>query len=231
MARLVLSSARWRRTSAPRASRQNQVTWWPASMAAWPRASRKWVLPVPDGPHTTRFSWRSTHSRVRSARWVGAGIDEVVSSQASKVLPVGNPAALRRAGDRGALPAGELLGEQGSDRLRRVPSVALSRWPAGRGRVGACAGGAARATARRPRRSGSRCRGHRAEAFPRAGAALERVILAGGCGRSPAGCAARIDGEVAFVEAAESGGVAQRPVDPVRAVEARRARPRRPSSP
>ena len=70
---------------------------WPTSTAACPSASRKWVLPVPDGPHTTRFSWRWIHSRVRSARWVGAGIDDTVSSQASKVLPVGNPAALRRA--------------------------------------------------------------------------------------------------------------------------------------
>ncbi len=54
-------------------------------------------MPVPDGPHTTRFSCRSTHSRLRRARCVGAGIDDSVSSQASKVLPVGNPAALRRA--------------------------------------------------------------------------------------------------------------------------------------
>ena len=30
---------------------------------------------------------------MRSARWVGAGIELAVSSQASKVLPVGNPAA------------------------------------------------------------------------------------------------------------------------------------------
>ena len=52
---------------------------------------------VPDGPHTTRFSRRWIHSRVRSARWVGAGIELTVSSEASKVLPVGNPAALRLA--------------------------------------------------------------------------------------------------------------------------------------
>ena len=52
---------------------------------------------MPDGPHTTRFSWRWIHSRVRSARWVGAGIELTVPSQMSKVLPVGNPAALRRA--------------------------------------------------------------------------------------------------------------------------------------
>ncbi len=54
-------------------------------------------LAGPGGPQTTRFSCSLTHSRVRSDRWVGGGIDEVVSSQLSKVLPVGNPAALRRA--------------------------------------------------------------------------------------------------------------------------------------
>ncbi|AKS34320.1 hypothetical protein AFA91_23230 [Mycolicibacterium goodii] len=62
-----------------------------------PSASRKNVLPVPAGPQTTRFSRRCTHSRVRSGCWVGSGIDEAAGSQTSKVFPVGNPAALRRA--------------------------------------------------------------------------------------------------------------------------------------
>ena len=97
MALAAVSSALWRLTSAPRCSRLNQVTLWPASTAACPSASQKWVLAVLDGPHTTRFSRRSIHSRVRSARWVDAGIDDTVSSEAWKVLPVGNPAALRRA--------------------------------------------------------------------------------------------------------------------------------------
>jgi hypothetical protein len=64
-------------------------------MAAWPRASRRWVLPVPEGPHTTRFSCRSIHSRVASDRCVGAGTELTCSSQVSNVLPVGNPAAAR----------------------------------------------------------------------------------------------------------------------------------------
>ena len=122
MALAAVSSAPWRRTSAPRCSRLNQDTLWPASTAAWPSASRKWVLPVPDGPHTTRFSWRWIHSRVRSARWVGAGIELTVSSQASKVLPVGNPAALRRAGWR-TLDGRRALRPAARASLRPVPSV------------------------------------------------------------------------------------------------------------
>ena len=47
---------------------------------------------MPDGPHTTRFSWRSTHSRVASASWVGAGIELRAGSQAAKVLPAGKRA-------------------------------------------------------------------------------------------------------------------------------------------
>ena len=43
----------------------------------------------------TRFSWLPIHSRVRNAAWVGAGIELVVSFQASKVFPVGNPAGWR----------------------------------------------------------------------------------------------------------------------------------------
>ena len=50
----------------------------------------------PDGPQTTRFSCRPIHSRVRSAAWVGAGTEDRRSSQASKVLPVGNAARARR---------------------------------------------------------------------------------------------------------------------------------------
>jgi hypothetical protein len=50
---------------------------------------------VPDGPQTTKFSRRRTHSCVRNACWVGAGMEEPFASQASKVLPVGKLAALR----------------------------------------------------------------------------------------------------------------------------------------
>ena len=60
------------------------------------RAPHARVLPVPGGPQTTRFSRRWIHSRARSADWVGAGIDDSAGSQAAKVLPVGNPARVRR---------------------------------------------------------------------------------------------------------------------------------------
>lgn len=46
---LIESSARGRCTSAPRSSMLNQATMRPESMASWPRASQKWLLPVPDG--------------------------------------------------------------------------------------------------------------------------------------------------------------------------------------
>ncbi|VMP72488.1 Uncharacterised protein [Streptococcus pneumoniae] len=94
---VMVSSGRWARIIAPRSSRVNQATRLPSSTACWPRASRKKVLPVPEGPQTTRFSLRESHSRVRRDCWVGAGIEEAPGSQVVKVLPVGNPAALRRA--------------------------------------------------------------------------------------------------------------------------------------
>jgi hypothetical protein len=53
-------------------------------------------FPVPEGPQTTRFSLRLIHSKVRRACWVGPGMEEASGSQASKVFPVGKPAALRR---------------------------------------------------------------------------------------------------------------------------------------
>jgi len=67
-----------------------------SSVLSWPRASRNMVLPVPDGPHTTRFFLLRTHSRVRRADWVGAGMEEAAGSQDSQVLPVGKAAAARR---------------------------------------------------------------------------------------------------------------------------------------
>ena len=53
-------------------------------------------LPRPRGPQTTRFFRRPTHSKVRSACWVGAEIEDISGAQASNVLPVGNPAAALR---------------------------------------------------------------------------------------------------------------------------------------
>jgi hypothetical protein len=46
-------------------SRVNQATRMPASMAAWARASTKWLLPVPEGPARARFSarWASPAQR------------------------------------------------------------------------------------------------------------------------------------------------------------------------
>ena len=75
----------------------NQATLRPESIAAWPSASQKWLLPVPLGPQTQRFSCRSTHSRVRSACWLACGMELAASSQTAKVLPAGKPAFLRRA--------------------------------------------------------------------------------------------------------------------------------------
>jgi hypothetical protein len=81
------------------------------------------VDPVPDGAQTTRFSRRLIHSRVRMACWVGAGIEETAGSQASKVFPVGKPAALRRVAsmDR-ARPAASSV-NKGLDDLDRFPAL------------------------------------------------------------------------------------------------------------
>jgi hypothetical protein len=73
----------------------NQETVSPASMAVWPRASVKWLLPVPEGPQMQKFSRRPIHSRDLRASWVGRGMADLVSSQSPKVLPVGKPARLR----------------------------------------------------------------------------------------------------------------------------------------
>ena len=127
MALVTESSARCRRISTPSCSRVNQATCLPASTAAWPRASSRNVLPVPDGPQTTRFSCRPIHSRVRSAAWVGAGTEDSCSSQASKVFPVGNAARARRvASDERSRPATSSV-EQGPQDLGGVPPLGLGR--------------------------------------------------------------------------------------------------------
>ncbi|MGH2709192.1 MAG: hypothetical protein ACRDJK_13000 [Actinomycetota bacterium] len=53
---------------------QPQLTLFPASGPLPPRPNR-------------RFSARATHSRLRKHRWVGRGMQEFSSRQASKVLP------------------------------------------------------------------------------------------------------------------------------------------------
>ncbi len=78
---------------------------------------------MPDGPHTTRFSARATHSRLRSAAWVAAGIEHAVSSHEENVLPVGKPAAARRVAARGAFPAVGLGGEQRPQDLGGLPAL------------------------------------------------------------------------------------------------------------
>ena len=219
IARPVVSSARWRRTRAPRCSRLNQETLWPASIAAWPSASRKWVLPVPDGPHTTRFSWRSTHSRVRSARWVGAGIDERVSSQTSKVLPVGNPAALRRA--------------RIEDACRPASSSASSARMASAGSQ-RCALAVASSSGAAARMCGQPQLAEQVDDLVDRGARRSSVpsepsqAPVPGCSEwissARRRCTGRVGGQdrgqIAFGEPAERGGVAERPVDPLGAVEA-----------
>ena len=155
----------------------------PWSIAAWPRASRRWVLPVPEGPQTTRFSCRSIHSRVPASAGSGRGSSDTFSSQVSKVLPVGNPARGRRVLIEDAAVVRRAPRRAAPARLRRVPSVAPWRWRARRGRGDACAAGAAGAAARRPRRPGSTAAVRRSspitEAVPGAGAGLQRVGVVG----------------------------------------------------
>ncbi len=125
MALLTVSSARCRRSRTPRFSSVNQATWRPASTACCPRASRRNVFPVPEGPHTTRFSRLPIHSRVRSACWVGAGMEDSSGCQAWNVFPVGNPAAARRVARAERARAAGFFGEQGLQDLGWVPALAF----------------------------------------------------------------------------------------------------------
>ena len=127
MALVTESSALCRRTRAPTCSRVNQATFLPDSTTAWPRASSRKVLPVPDGPQTTRFSCRPIHSRVRSADWVGAGTEDRCSSQASNVFPVGKAALARRVAREELVPPGDLFGEQGPQDFGGVPPLGFGR--------------------------------------------------------------------------------------------------------
>src|SRR5674476_1318011 len=145
MALVTVSSARCRRRSTPRSSRVNHATRSTCSTACCPRASSRNVLPVPDGPHTTRFSRRWTHSRVPSACWVGAGIEDAAGDQAWNVLPVGNPAVARRvARAERSRPADSSL-----NRARRT-STGSQRWALA---VATTSGACRRIWGRRNRRS------------------------------------------------------------------------------
>jgi hypothetical protein len=108
MARATDSSTRWRRIRAPRSSMVNHTSVRPSSTAAWPSASQKWLLPVPDGPQTQSVSLLRTYSRVFSASWVGRGIEEAASSRRRSCRP--KPARLCRrreelGADRRSIPA------------------------------------------------------------------------------------------------------------------------------
>ena len=187
-------------------------------MAAWPSASRRWLLPVPDGPQTTRFSWRSIHSRVRSDRWVGAGIDDTVSSQRVEGLAGREPGGCAADVDRGRVAAGELFGEQGPDRFGWVPALRFGGGQHVGGVCGACAAAAAGAAGRRPRRSVRSWRSCGRPSRSCAHALVEGCIEWSSSARSssPRGCAARIDARSPSANRSKRGGVTERPVDAVR---------------
>ena len=180
---------------------------------------------------------RSTRGS-RSDRWVGAGIEETVSSQVSKVLPVGNPAALRRV----------LIDE----RCRPASSSASSARTASAGSqrcalAVASTSGACAAHVRQPqlaqqlddlvdRRGGRRVvagGGHRRDLArtpcPRRVVGAESVcsrvapLDSARAGRSecPARGSrrARIEARSPSANRPKRGGVAERPVDPLDAVE------------
>ena len=106
----------------PRASRVNQATCFPASTAAWPRASTRNVLPVPASKQTTRFSARPIHSRVRSAAWVGVGSRTVRRPRRRRSSRWGTPPG-PAGGQRAPVPAGDLLGDQHGRHLGGVPAL------------------------------------------------------------------------------------------------------------
>ena len=155
---------------------------------------------MPDGPQTTRFSWRPTHSRVRSAAWVGAGIEDRRVVPGVEGLPGREGGPGPPGGQGGAVPAGDFLGEQDPQDLGRFPPLG----PGG----GEDLGGARRICGSRIRRSscfevvGQRRRGrgaggHRATSWPSergpaAGALGQGLGLAGSCDR--AGCGPRPGG-------------------------------------
>lgn len=95
------------------------------STACCPSASSGNVFPAPDGPHTTRFSRRWTHSRVRSACWVGVGLEDA-SGLPGLERPRGREPRRGPPGrECGTLAAGDPLGEQGVEDLGRFPALGL----------------------------------------------------------------------------------------------------------
>ena len=103
---------------------------------------------------------------------------DTVPSQMSKVLPVGNPAALRRARIEDAWRPASSSVSSALSLLRPVPSVVPWRWPTGPVLRRACEVGAGRGASRRPRRS-ALSSSVASEATPSGGAGLQRVHVIG----------------------------------------------------
>ena len=127
MALVTESSARCRRTRAPSCSRVNQATFLPAATAAWPRASSMNVLPG---------AGRAADDEVLVAadpfqgpqRGLGGGRDRgqpLVPGVERLPGREGGPGAA--GGQRGAVAAGDLLGEQRPQDLGGVPPLGFGR--------------------------------------------------------------------------------------------------------
>lgn len=168
MARVTLSSARWRcRRPGGVARGPRALEAEPGDVAAGgdrglPEGFEEPRLAGPRRPHTTRFSRRATHSRVRMAAWVAAGIDDKAGSHTAKDLP-GESRPRRAVWPDWNVPAPPAPRPTRPGGPRRAPSVASGRWPARRGRPGGCAGGAAIVAAPRlvgQRRGGGDRGGH-----------------------------------------------------------------------
>ena len=177
MALVTVSSARWRRTSTPRASRVNQATCSPVSTACWPRASRRNVLPVPDGPQTTRFSRRCDPFQ-GAQRLLGRGRDRGRLGLPGVEGLAGGERRPRPGGWRARSGPGRRPPRRaGRGGPRRVPSVGPWRWRAPRGRGGGCGAAAAGAAAPRRRRAAAAPPGSPVAGTERAGAAGGRARL------------------------------------------------------
>ena len=134
----------------------NQATVSPASTAAWPRASQKWLLPVPDGPQMHRFSLRCTHSRVRQGVLGRAWDGGCLLVPDVEGLAGGERRAFAAGAQVGGVAAGGFLGEQDPHDLGGVPALRLG----GRDEVdqvaGGCRAASAVGSARSPRPAGRR---------------------------------------------------------------------------
>src|SRR6266536_6166326 len=194
----------------------NQATRRSCSIAAYARASTKWLLPVPLGPATARFSTRPIHSHVTRACWVAWGMEDSSGRQLANVLPVGKLAALRRI--RRVAASRPVTSSASST---RSTSAGSQRWALA---VASTSGAAVRRYGRRMRRrmrsSSSGIGGAvgvlTGPTSPRVGAGLPRVglISPDHIARLPGGAQVVQDrGEVVLGEPARDGGQAQRLVD------------------